>query len=126
VASDQGLWVSNALPADEEAVKKILATPPFLARNPVQARHHREQPGMFEGQKDQCEDAVEIEGPFACHHTQCAIVQGYGDTVDRWCFSKAHGLETMRQENLDGPRTTTWELVSVKPKMPIPACPKEE
>jgi hypothetical protein len=68
------------------------------------------------GDVDRCEETVELKGNITCHQVRCEVPVGYGNTVDRHCFS-ARGLETRRRENLAGPRVTTWQLIEVgKPR----------
>jgi hypothetical protein len=119
LATAAGLWMPLVL-MDQASVDATIAEPPLIAANQIPARRSFDVPGMFEGLVDRCSETREVglqdgQVRHACHDLQCKVAQGYGDTQLRTCFSRGRGLESLRHTNLDGPRTTTWDLAESRP-----------
>ena len=115
LANASSLWMPATLPQDDASARKALGDPPILSASPAKSRRTYEQPGMHEGSHDACTEVVEVTSALVCRDVRCAVKVGYGPSQDRTCVSPTRGLASWRRVNLEGPRTTTWELLDSKP-----------
>lgn len=122
VANARGLWMLRDPVDDEEAAAAITSESRTLPSDPAPMRRTFEVPGQWTDlPPNRCVDSIRVDKHKVCREESCKLLSGgYGDTLERTCFSEAAGLETWHRENLEGPRTTTWKLTTATKGAPVP------
>jgi hypothetical protein len=123
VSAPGGIWITSSKPATQDELAAVIREPPQIAEVPKARTRSFERGGPAPEDTEPCTERVEVGATSACHEERCKPRIGYGDTRARMCFSRGRGLESLREENLMGPRNVTWKLLRVEP---IPAYHGEE
>ncbi len=121
VSSPGGLWSAAAVPADEDALARLVRDPPLLAESPVRRRRAYEAP-LDADVVVRCNETVTVGPGSVCVHETCERGSGWGDTEERTCFRAGRGVEQLRLVNLSGPSTEVWQLLRVEPRPEPDTC----